>query len=58
MVLAQVVVKEEAGAEALNTHHVIVNIENTFNTTLLISLIIFFILFIYKIHRFISLFNK
>ena len=41
MVLAQVVVKEEAGAEALNTHYIIVNIENTFNTTLLISLILF-----------------
>ena len=43
MVLAQVVVKEEAGgAEALSTNDIIVNIQSPFKKTSLISLNIFF----------------
>ena len=44
MVLAQVVVKEEAGgAEALSTHNILVNIQSPFNKRSLISLDTFLI---------------
>ena len=43
MVLAQVVVKEEAGgAEALSTNDIIVNIQSPFKKTSLISLNVFY----------------
>lgn len=51
MVLAQVVVKEEAGgAEALSTHNIMVNIQSPFNKRSLISLDTFLYLSLFSLY--------